>query len=171
MNYGYIFSRFDGLPFSRSGAPTRIMGKFGPPIWCRPDAAFQGRGREEDAKTLAWESNLETARRILKPDAPSRLGCIFGCASLVHALAFRDKYRAGAPIFEVAAADDVANYVGDFDLISSQPTGIALVDALVVGCNQILERAAIRHSGSSYRRPGHNRKEALRSGVITALAT
>ena len=125
----------------------------------------------EDAKTLAWESNLETARRILKPDAPSRLGCIFGCASLVHALAFRDKYRAGAPIFEVAAADDVANYVGDFDLISSQPTGIALVDALVVGCNQILERAAIRHSGSSYRRPGHNRKEALRSGVITALAT
>jgi hypothetical protein len=48
---------------------------------------------------------------------------------LLHAVAFRDKYRGPrASIFEVDAADDIGIYIGDFDLISTLITGTAFVD-------------------------------------------
>src|SRR5262249_8412689 len=57
-----------------------------PGAWGRTTRQFRKNGRAltdvGDAKILAWESCLETARRMLAPKAPSRLDCVFTCETL-----------------------------------------------------------------------------------------
>jgi hypothetical protein len=74
---------------------------------------------QKSTYVLAWEVALELARRAHKPDAPSRLDCVFGCRSLDDAKAFRDRYRAGANIYELAVQNGTPTFIGDFDKISS----------------------------------------------------
>jgi hypothetical protein len=74
----------------------------------------------ENETALNWEYELEKARSLVKPAAPSRLHCVFACNTLAHARAFRDSYYPAASIFEVDAADDAGIYVGDFGLTTAQ---------------------------------------------------
>lgn len=75
------------------------------------------------AYSLTWEAVLETARLLMAPNSPSRLNCLFACDTMKGATVFRDKYRAGAFIFQLNVASEVAIHVGDFDLISSTESG------------------------------------------------
>jgi hypothetical protein len=68
-----------------------------------------------DAKILAWESCLETARRVLAADAPSRLDCVFACGTLVGAASFRACIaNLRVHTFPVIAAHQLAPALPDF---------------------------------------------------------
>lgn len=81
--------------------------------------------------TVAWESALEVARRCLKPDAPSRLDCVFATPTQNEAEQFRDRFRAAAHIFAVEVPDGTPFYFADFESITSLPTGKTFVDSYI----------------------------------------
>lgn len=95
-----------------------------PGEWGRRTREFRKNGRAlsdvNDGKILAWESCLETARRVLAPDSPSRLDCVFTCETLVGAASFRARFRAsGGTVYEVEPASNTApTFTADYDLIT-----------------------------------------------------
>lgn len=75
-------------------------------------------------RTVLAEIALETARKALAPDAPSRLECVFVSETLDFSRAFRDKYSPGATIYKVAPVGEALKpFRADFDLISSPKNG------------------------------------------------
>jgi hypothetical protein len=76
---------------------------------------------------LTWESVLETARLLAAPQLPSRLNCVFACTTLESAVAFRDRFRSGAFVFEIEASDDAPVHRGDISSISNTLAGEALI--------------------------------------------
>jgi hypothetical protein len=94
-----------------------------PGAWGRTTRQFRrnGPGLTDigDAKTLAWESCLETARRVLAPTAPSRLECVFACETLVGAATFRARFRTNATVYEVEPETSTSlSFVADYELIT-----------------------------------------------------
>lgn len=55
---------------------------------------------------LLWETLLENARLSLKPDATSRLKCVFACDTIEGATHFRNKCKQGGKIYEAEWASD-----------------------------------------------------------------
>lgn len=95
-----------------------------PGQWGRTVRQFRPGGPMPSPNFIAsvlWEVALETSRIATDPELPSRLDCVFVCDTLEMAVAFRDRYRSGANIFEVAPLEGSAarQYRGDFSLISS----------------------------------------------------
>jgi hypothetical protein len=92
-----------------------------PGAWGRVTRRFRRKGNAltnlGDAKILAWESCLETARRTLVPKAPSRLDCVFACETLVGAASFRARFRTNANGIEPVSAAS-PTFTADYDLIT-----------------------------------------------------
>jgi hypothetical protein len=104
-------------------APSDLpLGELLPGHFGRLIRAFSKEGRSladlGDAKVLTWESCLELARRLKAPHAPSRLNCTFACFSEKDATTFRDRFRQGWAIFQVATIDEPAIHLGNYDLIT-----------------------------------------------------
>jgi uncharacterized protein DUF2441 len=94
-----------------------------PGEWGRTTRQFRKGGRAlteiGDAVILAWESSLETARRVLVPNAPSRFDCVFTCQAMQGAVAFRRRFRPQANIYEVETVSTTSpTFTGDYDLIT-----------------------------------------------------
>jgi hypothetical protein len=85
----------------------------------------------DDAKTVTWETALELARQTLKPDAPSRLDCVFACTTETDAITFRDRFRKGAQIYEVSVSQETPIYLGDYDVITTFTADGPFLDAWV----------------------------------------
>lgn len=83
----------------------------------------------KEINVLVWEVALEASRLSLDPSMPSRLNCVFTTESVEAARHFRDRFRAGAKIYEVESVNEADVEIRcDFDLISN--SGFAK-DALI----------------------------------------
>ncbi len=80
---------------------------------------------------LTWEAVLETARVLVAAHQPSRLNCIYACTTLAAAEAFRNAFRAGGAIFEIAVADEVPIFQGDLASLGSAKAGEPFLDVWV----------------------------------------
>ncbi len=76
----------------------------------------------QDGFVMTWEATLETARRVISPNAVSRLHCVFGCQDIAGAQTFQ-KYRPNSFVHEVEVPDDTPIHLGNFDLISYSQSG------------------------------------------------
>jgi hypothetical protein len=72
----------------------------------------------EALKNVIWESALESVRMVAKPEAPSRLACVFACRSQADATRFRDRFRVGAGLYAIEPAPPCPTFFGDYDLIT-----------------------------------------------------
>lgn len=83
-----------------------------------------------DLTNLVWEIALESARKASRPNAPSRMNCIFACETLGAARLFRQRYRPAH--FEIYRAEAVVAgtpiHRGDFTAISSHIPNSPSVD-------------------------------------------
>jgi hypothetical protein len=113
-------------------------------------------GTVEDALILTWEVALEATRLLANSTAPSRLSCVFACARIEDAIAFRDGYRPGAAIYEVETSDATPVHVGDFSLISAGRDG-PMIDVYVFG------------SASYWKDPPVGLPEVLIGGPVTVI--
>jgi hypothetical protein len=98
----------------------------GPGQWGHTSRRFSKGGQPlsdvRDAFILIWETTLEAVRREVKPDAPSRLECVFACETVQEATAFRDHFRQGAQIYRVEVIGSPDTHRGDYDLITGSGT-------------------------------------------------
>jgi hypothetical protein len=112
------------MPFYHVSATPLAAGQIlQPGAWGRTTRQFRRNGRAlaniNDATILAWESCLETARRVLAPKAPSRLDCIFACETTVGAASFRARFRPTATVYEIElVAAGAPTFTADYDLIT-----------------------------------------------------
>lgn len=81
-----------------------------------------------NAYNLTWETVLEATRRLSVPHFPSRLNCIFATTTEDAAKAFRDKWRAGSPIFKIDVAEDIPTFIGDLGSLNNSKPGDTFID-------------------------------------------
>jgi hypothetical protein len=120
-----MISRSNEMPFYHVSTAQLIAGQLlQPGAWGKQWRQFGKNGRAlsdiRDGFILAWEIGLETARRQIAPNAPSRLECVFACNTTVDAAAFQTRFRPGAATYEVEPASEASPiFVADYDLITS----------------------------------------------------
>jgi hypothetical protein len=113
------------MPYFHVSPQPLVLGTdLQPGAWGRVTRQFSRPGRAlesvADAKVLAWETALELARQTTRPEAVSRLDCVFACETLEDATAFRDRFRQGAAIYEVEPLNEgTPTYRADYDLITA----------------------------------------------------
>src|SRR5262249_49474782 len=83
-----------------------------------------------EAYVLVWEVALEAVRRAVKPDAPSRLDCVFACRSQNEAVTFRNRFRPSHQIYSINVASGISTCIADYDVITNSING-AFVDTFV----------------------------------------
>lgn len=105
-----------------------------PGWWGRCSRQWQKGGQtftnHQDAYILVWEVALETARRTLRPNAPSRLNCVFACCSQSEAVIFRDRFRPNNQVNSIEVGSNVSQFVADYDVITNSIDG-PFVDTFV----------------------------------------
>jgi hypothetical protein len=106
-----------------SAAPLAADQTLQPGSWGRRLRQFRKGGQPladvRDGFILAWETGLEIARRLVAPKAPSRLECVFTCATTADAAAFQARFRPNTAVYEVVPEpSDCPMFVGDYDLIT-----------------------------------------------------
>jgi hypothetical protein len=93
-------------------------------------------GNYNDAKNTAWETGLEAYRRMLLPEAPSRLECVFCCPSRTDAQRFLNEIlKNNGAVYEVEFDPETKTYVGNYDLIT-MPSELPLVDHWLDRCQK-----------------------------------
>lgn len=110
-----------------------------------------------DSQFLLWEIALETARRAVAPEAPSRLACVFVYEELDQARVFRDRYRAGGHILIVEPHDlNAKRWRADPDHLTGSG-GTPFVD--------YMPEAAFRY----WTEPASNHVEMLLAGPVRVV--
>jgi hypothetical protein len=84
----------------------------------------------KEAYILIWEVALEAVRQAVIPAAPSRLDCVFGCATHGDAVTFRDRFRPGYQVYAIEVASGLSMFIADYDVITNSISG-AFVDTFV----------------------------------------
>ena len=72
-----------------------------PGNWGRVEGLIAAQNGVAPPYNVAVECAFEYARKLIAPDAPSRLMCVFACPTLAGACHFRDAQRATELIYEV----------------------------------------------------------------------